>query len=193
MVRALLAGQKTVTRRVVKPQPNDGMTDSGVVDVARFNLGKTSALRCPYGAAGDRLWVRESFCPRYFDDGRPAFAADWTGASSDVVPRPKFKPGIHMPRAASRLTLDVCSVRAERLQDITDDEVRLEGVTHDIAADMINPKHAGEPHLLKTIAPKLRDAFSLGWDGINGKRAPWASNPWVWRVEFRKVEAAGGR
>ena len=81
-------------------------------------------------------------------------------------------------RAASRITLDVVSVRAERLQDITDEEIAAEGVTMQALIDL------GVPSFPWPAAPL--DLWRLGWNAINGKRAPWEANPWVWRVEFRR-------
>ncbi len=151
MVRAILAGTKTQTRRVCR------------------KVGERGADG--YGDVGDRLWVRESFAPLYFDDGRPAYMADYDG---DVVPRPRFKPSIHMPRAVSRIDLEIDAVRIERLQDITEADAKAEGVTDD-----------GGPEVGLDASP--RAAFRVLWDVISGKRAPWASNPWVWVVGFRRV------
>ncbi len=178
MVRALLDGSKTQTRRVVKPQPSLGQEFSGRV-------------LCPYGQPGDRLWVREAFSgphhqdrhpPRdwrstdeihYWADGCPTNCGDWT----------KPRPGMFMPRWASRITLGVIGVRVERLQDITEDDARAEGITDggclncgesETTCGCLNPQ------------PDARDSFIYLWQSINGPGS-WAANPWVWVVEVERV------
>lgn len=165
MVRALLAGTKTQTRRMVRDQ--DPFDD--------FQSLPPLGLVCPYGVHGDRLWVRETWT-----DGYPGTAdtvlyrATYEGRADHV-----WRPSIFMRRPASRITLEVSSVRVERLQDITDEDIRAEGVTPEIASEM-----AGHP----IHDPcSLRRAWEIGWDGINGKRAPWASNPWIWALTFKRV------
>lgn len=192
MVRAILAGEKTQTRRIVKPQPPPG-TDQVIADEdpaglgalclsdrenGEFPAGVNPWRRCPYGATRDRLWVRESFRLRADQDHKPP-SDDWwkSGAWHDAdVPRPeptgcgggpgKLRPAIFMPRWASRITLEVTGVRVERLQAINDHDARAEGLSD-------------------------RERFEQGWDTINGKRAAWASNPWVWIVEFERLANRG--
>ncbi len=200
MVRAILAGEKTQTRRLVSglrwisdtapgvdpywwmpdhPRAPDAMKRGG------GPFGPHHVHQCPHGRRGDRLWVREGFAPGYFDGGRAAFMADYDRAKiGDVVPRPRFKPGIHMPRTLSRINLEISAVRGERLQDITDDDIRAEGV--DVAAALALgalPPVAGDLD--------LQWAWRSVWDAINGKRAAWASNPWVWVLGFRRLPCAG--
>lgn len=153
MVRAILAGRKTQTRRVIKPQPviQDG--------VAFFKTGQ----RCPYGQIGDRMWVREAWIR---NSGVPAYRADdpsWPGET------PKWKPSIHMPRWASRITLEIVNVRVERLQDITVGDAWAEGC----------------PNSDVNVIP---DWFIPLWAGINAARGNgWDDNPWVWAIEFKRV------
>lgn len=173
MVQALLDGRKTVTRRVVHPR-----------------VLATGDASCPYGAPGDRLWVKETWAAR---DVR----GDWAPKVRDVdqerdeivyrtylwgdpVAPPKrwFSP-LHMPRWASRITLEVVSVRRERLQEVTEIEALREG------CPTTNGGLRGQT--LQNAGASSRDNFRLLWDQINGERAPWASNPWVWRVEVRRV------
>lgn len=165
VARAILEGRKTQTRRVVKPQPSR----IGVLGP----IANERTIACPFGQPRDRLWVRESFVPRYFDDGKPAYKADWDGKCADIVPKPKWKPSIHMPRTLSRITLEVVSVRVERLQDISEDDAKAEGV---LAPD---DEYGGfdAPH---------RVSFMNIWDSINGPVA-WASNPWVWVMQWQPV------
>lgn len=177
MVRAILDGRKTQTRRVINPQYAEKS------DGTREPLDKYAAdgilAECGKYVRGDILWVRESFCPRYFDDGRPAYKADYDGGRiGDVVPEPKWKPSIHMPRTAARLFLRVTDVRAERVQDISYDDgaIWAEGIpaTHDRNSE-------------------IRHFIEL-WDSLNARRGfGWDANPWVWVYEFERIskEEAG--
>lgn len=203
MVRAILAGTKTQTRRLVKPQtavshhylqPMFGKSpdghEFGTPGLWRevgpdYPDGPEDDRRCPYGAPGDRLWVREAWG---FDSGvrgdfRPLDRQDLSGMdllthtlySADGGEAPRWRPSIHMPRWASRITLEVTSVRAERLQSISDDDAIDEGISREG---------------LSIIRGSARQRFAELWDDINGKRAPWASNPWLWVVSFRRVTNA---
>jgi len=191
MVRAILAGTKTQTRRVVKPQPKGfwdepnnclagGVLQCIIHDPKAGNVGQVRDhyIRCPYGQPGDRIWVREKWratgggqrvvngvlCDSPIDRSQIVFAADAT--PDDNGP---WRPSIHMPRWASRLLLEVVSVRAERVQDITLVDAVAEGAmpgdetTHDI-------RH-----------------FVDLWLSINSLGS-WIANPWVWVVEFRRVQ-----
>lgn len=219
LVRALLAGTKTQTRRLVKRdgvpirltheshylQPMYGV--SPPPDPVAFGerglwreVGpdypddSRDNVTCPFGAAGDRLWVRERLveddagCWRYFadnklielaaDDSRcPAMIA-WAHHRED-----SNCVSIHMPRWASRLTLEVTAIRAERLQSISEEDARAEGVTIEPQQGTLN----GEPAKLYPMTH--RQAFIWLWDRINGERAAWSSNPWVWVIEFSRVDA----
>lgn len=182
-VRAILAGRKTQTRRVVKPQPYSGAEPIGRA-ASQFGGRKSGfgwAFRIPDGsktgqacwapwAPGDRLWVREAWreCET-FPDGERAVAY----AATDESPRypqgyvAKWRNPRFMPRWASRLTLEVVEVRVQRVQEISEDDALAEGVR-----------------------PDYRPAFERAWDDLNAKRGfPWASNPWVWAVTFKRVEA----
>jgi hypothetical protein len=194
MVRAILAGQKTQTRRVVKlphgrhicgEPEQDGTLEwrpidrgDGVVikQTLRLMLGE-----CPYGAPGDRLWVRETFAlTPAVDAGAPQktlYRADPIYDGIDLRGW-RWSPAIHMPRRYSRLTLEITDVRVQRLQDISEADAIAEGVDAVSMADM--PRQA-------TL--NRRTDFAHIWDKINGKRAPWASNPWVWALTFERVDA----
>lgn len=177
MVRALLDGTKTQTRRVVKlPEgtshvhvdPGGTVFGPGPYIIATLASGEGHPrIRCPYGKPGDRLWVREAFAPRYFDDGKPGYRADWDGRAADLVREPKWKPSIHMPRELSRITLEITDVRVEGLQDISDEDARAEGC---------------QPHPLTSVL-----AFAELWESINGKGA-WKTNPFCWAISFKRVE-----
>ena len=198
MVRALLAGTKTQTRRVVKPQPDTrpGMNCTRLIFKDRKGAPlldealeapepRIYVSLCPYGQPGDRLYVREAFSgPHcmgsappskwgrssgiwYWADGNPT-AGDWT----------KPKPGIHMPRWASRITLEVTAVRVERLQDISEADAMSEG-SLDWAAEQDTPVRDLQ---------EARLVYRQLWEDINGPGS-WDANPWVWVVEVRAAAA----
>jgi hypothetical protein len=213
MVRALLAGTKTQTRRVAKfdpLQPGLNMAFTGLEPhcfgagwalVSRGEGGcwneRTHPLFCPYGQPGDRLWVREAWMPDPPADGTWAYTA-WAGCResrlSDIPERfrhPAFcnysaswlhgrvrwTPSIHMPRWASRILLVVTAVRVERLQDISDDDARQEGVA-EWAAGALSPE--GQETVCR------QEGYRMLWESINGAGS-WDANPWVWVVEFRRL------
>jgi hypothetical protein len=166
MVRAILAGTKTVTRRIVR---------------APKSMRDLASLRCPYGAPGDRLWVRETWQTETHPDDRDAAKVSYR-ADGEVHcegDRWTWRPSIHMPRWASRITLNVVSTRMERLHSITEEDAIAEGVDAVSVADV--PRNG----TLSRVAD-----FAQLWQMINGKRAPWASNPPVWRVEFKADEVS---
>ena len=194
MVRAILDGRKTQTRRVVKGDhggpttwvERDGLWHPCADVLCRGALDAVGpGVRCPYGQRGDRLWVRETWCvadpdyAHYPADGRPLRSDDrwaWYRATEgDLVEytnnRSPWRPSIHMPRWASRLTLEVTGVRVERLQDLSEEDARAEGV---------------EPlGSLGRVPPHINGFADLS-EQINGA-ASWDANPWVWVVEFRRI------
>ena len=195
MVRAILDGSKTQTRRVVKPQPASGARSSPFVP-SGIEDGHGRAIVCPYGAPGDRLWVRETWqsCGTgpYEDGCAIRYRADDTirvqrfdpGADGPApAPTKAWRPSIHMPRWASRLTLEVLGVRVERLQAITEEDARAEGTPRNDIGRFLPPypNTAGWMHAL--------DAFPGWWDAFNGRRpgCSWEANPWVWVVSFRRL------
>jgi hypothetical protein len=168
MVRAILEGRKTQTRRLVKESVVTGAIIHGLMSVRPgFDLAK-----CPYGQPGDQLWVKEAI--KCVDGGSDyahvVFSADEGTTKADVWPWKRTTlPGMFMPRGLSRITLEVVSVRVERLNEISPYDACCEGLA----------PNEGDP--LDPVGD-----FSKLWDSINAKRAPWASNPWVWRVEFKR-------
>lgn len=185
MVKAILEGRKTQTRRVIKPQPqNRGVLNTvwgfGVrnSDPDNFSAhirkpdGEDVWVRCPYGRPGDRLWVRETWGRYYpFEPVKLAYRAD------NPEEHPKWKPSIHMPRWASRITLEITNIKVQRVQDISHDDAVAEGFSY------VEPC-AEYPHG-KTWG---RLGFSQTWDKINLERGyGWEANPWVWVVEFKKI------
>lgn len=219
MVRAILAGAKTQTRRVVKlPVGPDhlGAWESSVVGGpgTRYTDGSpaperpviwhTRTGRCigaPLGV-GDRAWCREAWA-YYGGDERlylqepqcVAYRATWDSDPRREVwqtdpPGGRWRPSIHMPRWASRILLEVVEVRVQRLQEISEEDARAEGMQHH---DGLGIGHSGRRHDLNhgSVAATAYDAYAVVWDLINGKRAPWASNPWVWAYTFRALKGGG--
>lgn len=187
MVRAILAGNKTQTRRVVKPQPAGAWAAPG----------KTS---CPYGQPGDRLWVRESTHRRPMLNlltGEPLAdkydGGAYTADGADVLTPEGFDlawwysrkscPSIHMPRFACRLVLEVTGVRVERLNEISEADARAEGCPFTWDGKQYEPPLPE----VDSWQGYGRASFSLLWSQINGAES-WAANPWVWVVEFRRAD-----
>ena len=184
MVRALLAGTKTQTRRIFKP---DRMTwdANGRYTTYAMRGGELSTTGsgpfkpsswlhyCPYGQPGDRLWVRESFArvPTACGSEDIVFAADYQDGS-DRAAGVRYTPSIHMPRAVSRITLEITGVRVERLQDISRGDAMAEGCPF--------------PNMAQ--GPDPRDWYAELWGAINGPDS-WAENPWAWVIEFKAIEA----
>lgn len=206
MVQAIIAGRKTQTRRIVKNQ--DLVCDDGTINTNRITdsmwrrvnkeLPESFGLNyfCPYGEPGNLLWVRESFTEEacattycYKADFPIIWPPEQTEEGEEIIQEAKdyrFKPSIHMPRWASRITLEVTGVRVERLDDITESDAQAEGVL--LPATEID----GEVMALLPIdgyAPKEwthREFFKRLWAEINGAES-WAANPWVWVVEFNPI------
>lgn len=241
MVRAILNGQKTQTRRVCKNPiysngfgfvngtgdllcHNDYLPPSAMLmDVKRGNISYTTSdhegwtAECPFGDVGDRLWVREAWMPDAPRDGTWAdvefygckdaplswipehyrkpehclFSATWTG-----TPLVGWTPSIHMPRWASRITLEITSIRVERLQDISEKDAAAEGFAKLSKDDGTTWKYGipdsdGLPGTDDSGWPwsdweqDSRNAFKKLWHSIGGD---WEANPWVWVIEFKRVE-----
>lgn len=177
MVRAILEGRKTQTRRVMKPQPCEWVEavtyseyqgcwtvhgyEGGMMTSTRTFDGQPE-LKCPYGKSNDELWVA---------DGSPTPIDYWCWKRNTL-------PSIHMPRGVSRIQLKITDVRVERLQDITEDDAKAEGVhLPPIEEWWYIPDN---PHILK---------FQELWDSINAKKGyGWDLNPWVWVVEFEVMQ-----
>lgn len=186
MIRAILDGTKSQTRRVVKPQPNvvHAIYSDASIQTNLLFRRADQHIHCPYGKAGDSLWCRETWGIVDTLNNIPIYRADiepddptqhlkWL----DTVWR-HWKPSIHMPRAYSRINLEVVSVRVERVQDITEEDAEAEGMAQWAKASC---SRLPEDELY------ARSYFELAWNSINGKRYPWDSNPFVWVIEFRKV------
>lgn len=189
MVRAILEARKTQTRRVVFKDDCQDCHQPWWCSGTHWQDGD-ELLHCPYGVAGDHLWVRETFCVGYeyapgeftalpFDGCERVRKTFYRATDDDAPdePRRPWKPSIHMPRWASRITLEVVSVRVERLQDITEADAKAEGV---------EPYLSGEYSLY--LDSNERTNLARLWDSINAKRGfGWDANPWVWVIEFKQV------
>ncbi|MCW2242211.1 hypothetical protein [Azospirillum canadense] len=182
MVRALLDGRKTQTRRILKPQPETFLDEHGealpigLLHVEgdprpRVTIGRVVTLQEVRYAVGDRLWVREAWAN--IAPGIYYRATDERAAPAGT----KWRPSIHMPRWASRITLVVEGVRVQQLQDISPDDAQAEGVQK----CHLNWSADGE-----TFGGTPRDAFSALWDSINGPSA-WDANPAIVALTFRVI------
>lgn len=190
MVRALLAGTKTQTRRPLREgtwlDPKEG-----VIRMCSVGNGVTGfqSVACPYGAPGDQLWVRETWAHHVQaqsaerdEDGPFVYAADGPQALQSRLAS-KWTPGIHMFRWASRITLEIAAVRVERLQDISEADALAEGVT-----PKCEPGCSGR--LMEALGGfsfrPAASAYADLWEQINGAGS-WDANPWVWRLSFKRV------
>lgn len=209
MVRAILAGQKSQTRRLLQAQSaeaadvwannGDGTWSSGWRGDGG-NLATLETVRAPHGPVGRRLWVRETWhqCPHcertvsYRAGGwreAPSGAPDDAGDRCDDDTRPLspkceahgWKPSIHMPRWASRITLEVTRVRVERVGDISEEDAKAEGAA---LGEPLPATINGEPGTVAFFNAKT--AFAHLWDSINGAGS-FAASPWVWVYDFRRV------
>ncbi|QIR27544.1 hypothetical protein [Kluyvera genomosp. 3] len=202
LVRAILDGRKTQTRRIIKPQPV--MYEPG--QSIHFSDMINDALRCPLGQPGDRIWVRETWQAIHEelnDDGyvdettyapsipkeednywHPVFAADnWC---EDINQRGfPWRPAIHMPRWASRILLEITEVRVEHLQSISDRDVLREGLCQLPASG----RYCLQPgaQYFGMASHSAQEAYSWLWSSIYGE-ASWKANPWVWVIEFKRIE-----
>jgi len=196
MVRALLAGKKTQTRRAIKAAPTGssayllGLHQPTGMWGIHANVERDDGVwrgRCPYGAPGDRLWVRETFAkidgqtqPWIETDYRATYTrGDRLGDTLGIKKR--WTPAIHMPRAASRITLEVTEIRVERLQNISEADARAEGVN-------LQPRLTGysKDGGCRWEPEDPRTAYCSLWESINGPGS-WESNPWVWVVSFKRA------
>lgn len=186
MVRAILECRKTQTRRVVKPQPEKSPVRTYQwkwTPKPKHSVSWNGPVRvdcphcsiwtkhCPYGTVGDRLWVRETHMISF---GEIAYAA----TDQHLVGCDKWRPSIHMPRWASRLTLEITGVRVERLQEISDSDAMAEGVPCEPVFDTDRGIDG------QVFA---RKEFQSLWQSINGPES-WAANPWVWVIEFKRID-----
>ncbi|HEI8759201.1 TPA: hypothetical protein SLG70_000347 [Klebsiella oxytoca] len=244
MVRAILDGRKTQTRRIMKVQPSEDFTPMnmaletdykarwytpGVVDkdgylqpASKEVFGvsnENEGYSCPFGAVGDRIWVRETWgvvSHELDEDGRirpwtpdrPAtvihempfgngyysghaiYAADgdftWGDDDGYEDGRSCWKPSIHMPKAASRILLEITDVRVERLNAISEEDAEAEGIDMEALYDSQDCYDCIADHNM-TGRPTVTGAFKYLWESIYGEES-WKANSWVWVIEFKRVE-----
>jgi hypothetical protein len=219
MVRAILDGRKTQTRRAVKAPLPEYFSEKSVIDwgdhtalirkrnklVEEYRPGFywydptavhgawSGPIKCPY-EKGDRLWVRETWAVEPSQDDKRAKPPSnhvhgeelcfYKATLESWQRRGKWRPSIHMPRWASRITLEVTDVRVERLQDISEEDANAEGVKvlqTRVVVPFSNP--------VERIELNHRNYFATLWDDINYKRGfGWDKNPWVWVVEFKVIK-----
>ena len=196
MVKAILEGRKTQTRRVVKPQPKlinghdfewkdlcySGSSETG---------GGTFVLNCLFGQPGDRLWVRETFIEF------PAGSFNFKTEPDPVFEQTKtpWKPSIHMPKTAARIWLEVEEVKVERLQDISEEDSYREGIKSDglmVHCAVCNHGYHNGTDLIceDGFFYTARSSFQSLWHSINGVGS-WEANPWVWVVKFKVLSTTG--
>lgn len=195
MVRAILDGQKTQTRRVMKPQPDPCPAPRGghwwpsnvfktmlhVEEEMQNGKGGWGGLigdACPFGDVGDRIWVRETWAEagasapdlKLYRANYPAHVPTHY-ENVPPVEDVRWTPSIHMPRWASRILLEITDVRVEQLNDISEEDARSEGISGSSARD-------------------VKEAFAALWRSIYGSDS-WRVNPWVWVIEFKRIEGDG--
>ena len=232
MVRAILDGRKTQTRRVMKVQPESNqlglllITDSTKhSDIGKYHWAESNAtgnhvrsklFSCPFGAVGDRIWVRETWSSdfaNYYPNDRVWYAADNNrqldievvdgvrgiySPESDVHVPFRWQPSIHMPRWASRILLEITDVRVERLNAISEEDAQSEGVHTEVWDQTVVARNYAAideffqfwsedmPHYVE-MNQLYRSSFRSLWESIYGAEN-WQANPWVWVIEFKRVE-----
>jgi len=190
MVQAIIEGRKTMTRRKIKLYKAD-----------EHPLRQTSQWMqenntCPYGKVGDVLWVREAFVPDYFDDHSCGYKADWNNVAAELMPEPKWKPSLFMPKAACRIFLEITEIRVERLNDITREDAVKEGIEcNGINKPIVYRNYLSDGakflHSTNGIRFTPIDSFKSLWQSINGKDS-WKANTWVWVISFKRIDKSEG-
>ncbi|MDM7296060.1 hypothetical protein [Klebsiella pneumoniae] len=209
MVRAILDGRKTQTRRPIKWKQTRFTEIGEREDGSKWPWSEDAEHACdfwhpcPFGAVGDRIWVRETFQGPLFDydlmdsyckDPTPFEKPEFCVYKADGVPAPEFydaddelhccwRPSIHMPRWASRILLEITDVRVERLNAISEEDARAEGIIDGGCLNCGEPEPCG----CANPEPDATDAFAYLWQSIYGQDN-WNANPWVWVIEFKRVE-----
>ncbi|WP_060476687.1 hypothetical protein [Pseudomonas monteilii] len=222
MVRAIVAGRKTVTRREIKPRMRSADTqfelhqrpDGSWQPMHTFDescmddQGTEHPIVCPYGQAGDRLWLREAWAQISVAQAPGESWVVYRECDNRTDYGGPWKPSIHMRRRDSRILLEVTDVRVERLQDISEDQAKAEGMVytdfgmqerpgkvsidggktfHPLKPQQAPGWHAGDATHPDQCLDRARWAFANLWEKINGENS-WDANPWVWVVEFKRVQ-----
>ena len=197
MVRAILNGTKTQTRRIFKgltPPQCNGLHTCIVEDgVAKFHLNGKLAMhsgewtQSPYGQPGDRMWVKETFA--YTDhtiNEQPGYVFRATDPDWSEMEGFKWKPSIHMPRKASRITLEIAAVRVERLQDIKAADCIAEGIDPHTFNVGMGTVTTFRNYLTGATNSAAYQSYQSLWESINGPDS-WNQNPWVWVIQFKRI------
>ena len=218
MVRALLDGSKTQTRRVMKPQPIADAKYLGghYIPASKRTKGASISIEapyigmaCPYSQPGDQLWVREAFrTETAFDNIKPSLLPVASRGKTLVIPfwrdadltlpivgipgltPGKYRPGMFMPRVISRITLKITGVRVERLQDISESDAITEGIETLRYGGLTTYRDYSLTDEWAEVSPMLEspiESYRTLWESINGPGS-WDANPWVWVVEFKRIE-----
>lgn len=209
MVRAILDGRKTQTRRIIKDctvgrDPISKFIQIGKKFIGCYPEDVPELIRecCPYGVPGDRIWVRETFqgplfnfeqMEAYQEDSSKFKKPEFCVYKADGKPAPEFfdaddnlhcgwRPSIHMPRWASRILLEITGVRVEQLKSISEEEARSEGVAQLREGFWKHYQPGWTQHQLSA-----RGSFATLWESIYGF-GEWERNPWVWVIEFKRIE-----
>jgi len=213
MVRAIMEGRKTQTRRVISPQPyyhaRDGLLSDGwgwkhskgsMEAWAEDRIGSQMIKYAPFGTVGDRLWVRETW--QHIPAARPSgyftnpklIGKNYWYRASDCLPTwggSKWRPAIFMPKDACRITLEIVSVKVERLQDITQEGAKAEGfpIPGGVPGRIIVTELDGTVKKSKVTIHDFDPltGFRRIWEALNGKKSPWERNDWVWVYEFKPI------
>ncbi|HBR9965700.1 hypothetical protein [Klebsiella pneumoniae] len=205
MVRAILDGRKTQTRRPIKWKQTRFTEIGERDDGSKWPWSEDAEHACdfwhpcPFGAVGDRIWIRESFFPAPLEmQYTPPRKTMWNIAYRDGVQMEKlapaeynpliynyerWTPSIHMPRWASRILLEITDVRVERLNAISEEDARAEGIIDGGCLNCGEPEPCG----CANPEPDATDAFAYLWQSIYGQES-WNANPWVWVISFERVE-----
>ncbi|WP_458020065.1 hypothetical protein [Klebsiella pneumoniae] len=207
MVRALLDGRKTQTRRPIKWKQTRFTEIGEREDGSKWPWSEDAEHACdfwhpcPFGAVGDRIWVRETWSSdfaNYYPNDRVWYAADNNrrldievvdgvrgiySPECDVHVPFRWQPSIHMPRWASRILLEITNVRVERLNAISEEDARAEGIIDGGCLNCGEPEPCG----CANPEPDATDAFAYLWQSIYGQEN-WNANPWVWVISFERIE-----
>lgn len=216
MIKAILAGKKTQTRRLTGLEKVNSFHHHWEIFKSyklaykigdySFGVGATFTpthyekgisstdeslvAKCPYGDIGTFLWVRESYAKDFFEIDKHGYKADWNETAAELMPKPKWKPSIHMPKSATRILLQIENIRIEKLHDITNDDAFAEGIEWKIKYPDTDPtvkyyrdyERSINSYAMGILFRAKHSFFSL-WKSINGRQS-YESNPFVWVIEF---------
>lgn len=206
MVQAILNDRKSMTRRIIKPQPSPEPNRIEYYSIPGWGWMPTSksgkigifnpvSYKCPYGKVGDRLWVRETWAIigtfpliiRYKANGDDYFFSKHPKSIQQFKHGSSWRPSIFMPRWVSRITLEITDIRVERVQDIKPEDCEEEGIWGETKASPVRGLPYEIYHCQGFTYTQPIEAFQELWDSINEKRGyGWDINPWVWVINFKK-------